>query len=80
MNIIDATKLAMDRGHGITRPEFKKAVYLIPTNTIECYITIPVGFKFKGRKAGDLSAAPRWNPRAADILADDWELTEDKKR
>ena len=46
MNIIDATRLAMDRGLGITRPEFKKAVYLIPTNTIECYITIPVGFKF----------------------------------
>lgn len=74
MNIIEATKRAMAEGRGITRPKFKKAVYLIPTNTRECYITIPVGFKLIGDKQGDLSAAPRCNPHAADILADDWEL------
>ena len=75
MNIIEATKKAMEKGIGLTRPSFKNAVYLVPTNTKECYIIIPVDFKLKGKSYGDISAAPRWNPHAADILADDWELT-----
>ncbi|MGM9937134.1 MAG: DUF2829 domain-containing protein [Candidatus Ornithomonoglobus sp.] len=76
MNIIEATKEAMLKGAGITRPAFKNAVYLIPTNTNECYISVPVGFKLEHKKSDSISAAPRWNPHAADILADDWELTE----
>ena len=77
MNIIEATRKAIRKGLGITRPTFKKEAYLLPTNTNECYIVIPTGFKLKNKNSGYASAAPRWNPHAADVLADDWELTEE---
>lgn len=72
MNIIEATKQAMEKGVGLTRLSFQSRCCLIPTNTKECYIVIPPNFKLRGRSHGDISAAPRWNPHAADILADDW--------
>lgn len=72
MDIIEATKQAMEKGMGLTRPSFQGMDYLVPTNTKECYIVIPMDFKFKGRYCDDIPAAPRWNPCAADILADDW--------
>ncbi len=70
MNIIEATKEAMRVGKGIIKARQNNAgYYLLPTNTTECYILIPIGFSVNyGR------ACPRWNPNAADILSEEWEL------
>lgn len=47
-------------------------VYLLPTNTEECYIVIPVGVKYPETT---INMCPRWNPKAEDILSEDWELS-----
>lgn len=71
MNIVEATKEAMKAGKGITNSVCKECGdYLLPTNTDECYLIIPVGYSHtKGMRV-----AARWNPHADDILAEDWEL------
>lgn len=71
MNIVEATKEALKKGFGITNSSLKKIeCYLLPTNTKECYMIIPIGYSHvKKRKT-----AARWNPHAADIIADDWEV------
>lgn len=73
MNIIEATKEALDRGIGIRNSVCKQCNnYLLPTNTYEGYFVIPIGYSindYDGKKP-----APRWNPRAMDILSSDWEL------
>ena len=77
MNIIEATKAAMEQGCGIIKKDLKKAgYYLLPTNTSECYLFIPIGYSHKENKEEDKKVAARWNPHAADILSDEWELTE----
>lgn len=66
MNIIIATKKAIEKGVGITNIGTKKSgVYLLPTNTAECYIVIPVGVKYPNTS---LNICPRWNPKASDII------------
>ena len=70
MNIIEATREAMRRGVGITNASMRKrGFYVLPTNTDECYLIVP-----KGWKIGHGVPAPRWNPRAEDILTEDWEV------
>lgn len=70
MNIVEATKKAMEKGVGMTRPVLKNNLYILPTNTNECYIGMPIGYT---PESGQRPAV-RWNPHAEDILADDWEL------
>lgn len=69
MNIVEATEKALEKGVGIKNPRYKNT-YLLPTNTTECYLVIPVDFAI----GNGTHAAPRWNPHAEDILANDWEL------
>ncbi len=73
MNIVEATQKALEKGVGITNTSFKKIeCYLLPTNTKECYMIVPIGYSHTKKRR----TAARWNPHAADILADDWEITE----
>lgn len=73
MDIITATKEALKKGVGIVNGRTKASqLYLLPTNTKECFLAIPFEYTHKSvRKVG-----ARWNPHAEDILADDWELWE----
>ena len=70
MNVVEATKKALEKSVGMTRPSFKNNWYLIPTNTNECYVSMPIGYGVESSQR----PAVRWNPHAEDILADDWEL------
>ncbi len=73
MDIIIATKKALDKAVGITNGKLKAiGCYLLPTNTNECYLVIPDKYTHKSKR----KVAARWNPRAADILSEDWELRE----
>ena len=69
MNIIEATKLATEQGKGIINGECMQAeIYLLPTNLCLGFMIIPFGYKhIEDNK-------PRWQPKAKDIIADDWEL------
>lgn len=72
MNIIEVTGKALTEGVGIANPEIIKRAnsYLLPTNTDECYFIIPLGYKTGDNRR----PAVRWNPKASDILRNDWEL------
>ena len=70
MNIIEATRKALKEGVGIKNKNDITQNYLLPTNTRECYIVVPIGFAV----GNNTKAIPRWNPKAEDILSNDWEL------
>lgn len=71
MNIQEATKLAMETGGFITRDiEEFKAYRILPTSTDECFI-IHIAKDFV-EKVGTSIPGKRWNPKAEDILANDW--------
>ena len=71
MNIIEATKLATEQGKGIINGECMQAeIYLLPTNLCLGFMIIPFGYKY----IEDNKPVPRWQPKAKDIIADDWEL------
>ena len=73
MNIIEATEKALEKGVEIQNTISQRAnSYLLPTNTNECYLVIPIGYKLDSDYKR--TPAPRWNPKAEDILKDDWEL------
>ena len=75
MNIVEATKNALEQGIGITNKYLRNInCYLLPTNTDECYLIVPAGYSHKE----DKKVAARWNPKAADILSNDWEVMEVK--
>ena len=70
MNIQEATKKAVAEGKQITRVNSwwgggENGIKIRPTDTDECCI-ISVAKK----------EAPRWNPQAEDLTADDWVVTE----
>lgn len=71
MNIIEATKEAIEKGIGI-RNQHYKGDYFLPTNTHECFLVMPIGYKL-GENCERIPA-PRWEPKAKDILNEDWEL------
>ncbi|MCT2909277.1 DUF2829 domain-containing protein [Schleiferilactobacillus harbinensis] len=64
MSIQDAVTAALEQGKGITRKSWMpRPIYLIPTNTTACLIiVIP----------DDHRTAPRWEPSAEDLTANDW--------
>lgn len=70
MNIQEATKQAVAEGKQITRINAwwgggENGIKILPTNTDECCI-VSIAKK----------EAPRWNPQAEDLIADDWAVTE----
>ncbi|USS86457.1 DUF2829 domain-containing protein [Fructilactobacillus cliffordii] len=76
MTIIEATKQAMEKNCGMTRP-YRGHVfgYVKPTNgSLSHYIL--VGLDSDGNLDGH--ANKFWNPTADDILADNWELFEEE--
>lgn len=67
MDIKAAILKAQETQKGITREEWMPGgIILIPTNTSNCFIIIPLN---KGEVIGR-----RWNPKAEDILATDWRV------
>lgn len=70
MNIQEATKQAIAEGKQITRINAwwgggENGIKIRPTNTHECCIV-----------SNAKKEAPRWNPQAEDLIADDWVVTE----
>ncbi len=71
MNIIEATKQALEGNHFITRSSSMMCYKLKPTNDNSAgYVSISRAHRLS-------SHWPRWNPNADDILADDWILADD---
>ncbi|QGG59107.1 Thoeris anti-defense Tad2 family protein [Loigolactobacillus bifermentans] len=68
MNIQQATRKALTTQKGITRESWDVGVpiIIIPTNTTGCCIVQVPGTEDE--------LAPRWEPEAEDLLADDWRL------
>ena len=80
MNIIEATKKALKENKAITTPEDKEhGIVFVPTNSMPLGIVIvptePGLEKVEGiYKEKWTSACKFWNPKAEDLLRDDWEL------
>ena len=65
MNIKEATRIAMETNKCIARKSRQLTVK--PTNGWECCLLIhPTKQEY----------APRWNPEAEDLMADDWEVVD----
>lgn len=64
MTIQEATAKAMEQGRAITRRSWKGHAFVRPTNTPDCC------FLFGSGEA----PGPRWNPKAGDLMADDWDV------
>lgn len=80
MNIIEATKKALVENKAITTPEDKeRGTVFVPTNSMPLGIVIvptkPGIKKTEGVYKEKWPAACKfWNPKAEDLLRDDWEL------
>lgn len=71
VNIVEATKKALEQGTGIINEKLEAAnYYILPTNTAECFLLIPIGLTHASQE----KVCPRWNPKATDILSDDWQV------
>ena len=66
MNIIEATKKAVDENKAIYRKSFPR-IKFVPTNSKDAAFIL-------FSDDNDRSAGRMWNPFANDILADDWEI------
>lgn len=65
MNIKEATRIAMETNNFIARKS--KQLLVKPTNDWECCLLIhPTKEEY----------APRWNPKAEDLMAIDWEVVD----
>ena len=67
MYIQRAIRIAMKSGCRIIRPWFRESVQIEPTNSDEGFILHGI----------DQAPCPRWQPKAEDLLADDWEVTKE---
>ena len=65
MFIHEAVKKAMDIGGLISRQEYEGTVRIQPTDSCEGFILIN----------SNNVPHPRWQPRAEDIIAEDWIVT-----
>ncbi|EKF50923.1 hypothetical protein [Lactococcus garvieae] len=80
MNIIEATKKALEKNKAITNPDASEVgVVFVPTNSGPLGIVIvgiePYSVNEEGvYKEKWPSASNFWNPKASDLLRDDWEL------
>lgn len=68
MYIHEATKTAVRVCGCIVRPKWRGHVHIKPTNTPECCWVLR-----KGK-----APCPRWEPKAEDLMADDWEITSEE--
>lgn len=77
MDIVSATKEALAFGCLMTRDNgrWKGYVAIKPTNTAVCCVMY-TRFRHNGEYV--CNTEPYWNPKAEDIIADDWELTSEK--
>ena len=66
MNIIEAILEAKKENVEIARSWWKDSLSIRPTDSPECCIVIDL----KNKKP----LASRWNPKAEDLTANDWEL------
>ena len=64
MNIVEATKIALESGRGITRHKIKQDynVWFLPTRTALGYLII----------ISDREIYSLWQPTAEDVTANDW--------
>lgn len=80
MNIIEATKKALKENKAITTAEDKEhGIVLVPTKSMPLGIVIVPTEPFIEKTEGIYkekwsSASKFWNPRAEDLLREDWEL------
>lgn len=65
--IQEAIRKAMECGGRITCPDYREIIQIEPTDSDE-------GFILHGKEQ---APGPRWQPRAKDLLADDWEVTKE---
>lgn len=71
VNIQEATNVALEKGEFITRETKEFAPYrILPTDTDECFI-VYIAKEFI-EVVGTSIPGKRWNPKAEDILANDW--------
>ncbi len=76
MNIQEATRLAMQTNQFIMRTNDSDEPFrYLPTNTDDCFVVYIA--KDYVKRIGKDVLGKRWNPRAEDILADDWIVTPD---
>ena len=66
INIVDAARLAADKRTRITRKAWEGHVSIMPTDTPDCCVAVS-----KIAKA----PCPRWQPKAEDLMAEDWTIT-----
>lgn len=70
MNIMEATKQALEKGAGIKKSTSEN-YYFLPINASTSYRVM----KIDGNDdENELLCQPNWNPTAEDILNEDWEL------
>ena len=80
MNIIEATKKALEENKAITNPDANEVgIVFVPTNSEPLGIVIvgtePYSVKEEGVYKEKRPAPQRyWNPTGEDLLRDDWEL------
>lgn len=67
MYIHEATYESREKNCAMSRPDYYDCV-IVPTNTRECCFV---------SKPGKQCPAPRWEPTAEDLIANDWFLVED---
>lgn len=69
MNIQDAVKKALACDGYIVPAQWEGRIKILPTNTPECCIAF----------IGDQNSYPRWEPNAADLIADDWTVIQKER-
>ena len=67
MYLHEAADIAYKRTLGIRRESFPEGIRIVPTNDTACCIVL----------TGSGLIAPRWNPTAEDLTADDWIIVGD---
>ena len=68
MNIVDAVRRALADGKAIARPWGERRILIKPTNGPECCLI--------QLEESEKPPCQRWNPKADDLTAEDWEITE----
>ena len=66
VNITEATKEALKSNNYIIRTCWDWGLVVQPTDTTDCCIVLNADTKER--------VGQRWNPKAEDLTADDWEL------
>ena len=76
MYIMEAAAIATGEGIMMYRNGWKINAFVKPTNTEECCIV----YAYDGSKNKLRKMAVRWNPKAADLVANDWQTVNTMKQ